>query len=76
MNIKLIFFWVSSLSIAKPSNDMTLFEILLLRLIVSNGLPFTFVENEEIIAIFQFIAPEYKALKSSYVIQDFGLLGS
>lgn len=27
------------------------------RLIVSNGLPFTFVENEETIAIFQFLAP-------------------
>jgi len=42
---------------------MSLFEILLLRLIVSNGLPFTFVENEETIAIFQFIAPGIKLPK-------------
>ena len=35
----------------------------MLRLIVSNGLPFTFVENEETIAIFQFIAPGIKLPK-------------
>src|SRR6266536_2803217 len=44
-------------------NDQMLFELLLLRLIVSNSLPFTFVENEETIAIFQFIAPGIKLPK-------------
>src|SRR3954453_19029107 len=44
-------------------NDQMLFEILLFRLIVSNSLPFTFVENEKTIAIFQFIAPGIKLPK-------------
>ncbi|GBB95910.1 hypothetical protein RclHR1_02640024 [Rhizophagus clarus] len=39
------------------TNNYSFFEIMLLRLIVSNGLSFTFVENEETIAIFQFLAP-------------------
>ena len=45
------------------TSELSLFEILLLRLIVSNGLPFTFVENEETIAVFQFIAPGIKLPK-------------
>jgi hypothetical protein len=44
-------------------NDQLHFEQLLLCLIISNGLPFTFVENEETIAIFQFIAPGIKLPK-------------
>ncbi len=39
------------------SNDKPRFYQLLLRMIMSNGLPFTFIENEDTIAVFQFISP-------------------
>ena len=38
-------------------NDRPTFEFLLLRMIVSNGLPFTFLENEDTQAVFNFILP-------------------
>ena len=40
------------------TNDVPRFEQLFLRMTVSNGLPFSFVENEETKALFEFIAPE------------------
>lgn len=39
----------------------------MLHLIISNGLSFTFVENEETIAIFQFIAPGIKLPKQKAI---------
>ena len=36
-------------------NDRPTFEFLLLRMIVSNGLPFTFLENKDTQAVFNFI---------------------
>jgi hypothetical protein len=39
------------------TNDVPRFEQLFLRMTVSNGLPFSFVENEETKALFEFIAP-------------------
>jgi hypothetical protein len=39
------------------TNDVPRFEQLFLRMSVSNGLPFSFVENEETKALFEFIAP-------------------
>jgi hypothetical protein len=38
-------------------NDHSLFEQLLLRMIISNSLPFIFVENKETIALFKFLSP-------------------
>ena len=38
-------------------NDTLRFEQLLLRMIVSNGLSFNFIENEDTVAVFQFISP-------------------
>ncbi|CAB4419113.1 unnamed protein product [Rhizophagus irregularis] len=38
-------------------NDRPTFEFLFLRMIVSNGLPFTFLENEDTQAVFNFILP-------------------
>ncbi len=48
-------------------NDRPTFEFLLLRMIVSNGLPFTFLENKDIQAVFNFILsgfnlPNHKAI--------------
>lgn len=40
--------------------DKPYFETLLLRMQVSNGLPFTFFENQEIKDVFTFIAPALK----------------
>jgi hypothetical protein len=42
------------------SKDLPKFETLFLRMQVSNGLPFTFVENAETRALFNFIAPGLK----------------
>lgn len=39
------------------TNDVPRFERLFLRMTVSNGLPFSFVENEETKELFNFIAP-------------------
>lgn len=39
------------------TNDVPRFEKLFLRMTVSNGLPFSFVENEETKALFEFVAP-------------------
>lgn len=39
------------------TNDVPRFERLFLRMTVSNGLPFSFVENEETKELFEFIAP-------------------
>ncbi|RGB25382.1 hypothetical protein C1646_771816 [Rhizophagus diaphanus] len=39
------------------TNDVLRFEQLFIRMTVSNGLPFFFVENEETKALFKFIAP-------------------
>ncbi|CAB4399228.1 unnamed protein product [Rhizophagus irregularis] len=50
-------------------NDQLHFEQLLLHLIVSNGLPFTFVENEETIVIFQFIVPGIKLPKRKAIAE-------
>jgi len=38
-------------------NDKPNFEFLLLRMIVSNGLPFTFLENEDTQAVFNYLLP-------------------
>src|SRR5260363_22742 len=40
--------------------DKPHFENLILRMIISNGLPFTFMENNEIQDVFNFIAPALK----------------
>lgn len=40
--------------------DTPTFETLIVRMCVSNGLPFSFVENEETQAVFNFIAPGIK----------------
>ena len=39
------------------ANDVPQFEQLFIRMIVSNGLPFSFVKNEETKALFEFVAP-------------------
>jgi len=39
------------------TNDVPRFEQLYIRMLVSNGLPFSFVENKETKALFEFIAP-------------------
>ncbi len=57
------------------SNDKPWFYQLLLRIIMSNGLPFTFIENEDTIAVFQFILPrielpKWKAI-SEKVLNDY-----
>src|SRR5204863_115759 len=40
--------------------DIPTFEILMVKMCVSNGLPFSFVENKETQAVFNFIAPGLK----------------
>ncbi|CAG8474303.1 15283_t:CDS:2 [Gigaspora margarita] len=62
------------------TNDLLRFEQLLLRIIVSNALPFTFVENENTIAIFEFLIPglklpkrkviDYQVSNDSYYIEE------
>lgn len=42
------------------SKDTPTFEILMVKMCVSNGLPFSFVKNEEIQAVFKFIASGLK----------------
>ena len=42
------------------SKDTPTFETLMVKMCVSNGLPFSFVENEETQAVFNFIAPGLK----------------
>ncbi|CAG8811132.1 1560_t:CDS:2, partial [Gigaspora margarita] len=49
------------------ANDLLWFEQLLLRMIVSNTLPFTFVENEDTIAIFEFLIPGLKLPKRKVI---------
>jgi hypothetical protein len=39
------------------TNDVPRFEQLFVRMTISNGLPFSFVENEETRALFEFVAP-------------------
>src|SRR5688572_3873684 len=39
------------------TNDVPRFKRLFIRMTVSNGLPFSFVENEETKALFEFITP-------------------
>ncbi|CAG8643740.1 11563_t:CDS:1, partial [Scutellospora calospora] len=41
-------------------NNLLQFEQLLLRIIVSNTLPFTFIENENTITVFEFLVLELK----------------
>ncbi|CAG8572020.1 17777_t:CDS:2 [Cetraspora pellucida] len=48
-------------------NEQSQFEQLLLRMIVSNALPFTFVENEDTIAVFEFLVPELKLPKRKVI---------
>jgi hypothetical protein len=40
--------------------DTPTFETLMVKMCVSNGLPFSFVENEETQAVFNFVAPGLK----------------
>lgn len=40
-------------------NDKLTFEFLLFCMIVSNGLPFTFLKNEDTQAVFNFILPGF-----------------
>jgi hypothetical protein len=42
------------------SKDTPTFEALIVKMCISNGLPFSFVENEETRAVFNFIAPGLK----------------
>lgn len=42
------------------SKDAPTFETLTIKMCISNGLPFSFVENEETQALFNFIAPSLK----------------
>jgi Protein of unknown function (DUF 659) len=42
------------------SKDTPTFEALIVKMCISNGLPFSFVENEETQAVFNFIAPGLK----------------
>ncbi|CAG8842698.1 24179_t:CDS:2, partial [Gigaspora margarita] len=49
------------------TNDLLWFEQLLLRMIVSNALPFTFVENENTIAVFEFLIPGLKLPKCKVI---------
>ena len=42
------------------SKDTPTFETLMVKMCVSNGLPFSFVENEETQAVFNFVAPGLK----------------
>ena len=49
------------------ANDQLWFEQLLLRMIVSNALPFTFVENEDTIAVFEFLIPGLKLPKRKVI---------
>jgi len=49
------------------ANDQLRFEQLLLRMIVSNALPFTFVENEDTIAMFEFLIPGLKLPKCKVI---------
>jgi hypothetical protein len=42
------------------AKDTPTFEALMVKMCVSNGLPFSFVENEETQAVFNFIAPGLK----------------
>ncbi|CAG8822025.1 6066_t:CDS:2, partial [Gigaspora margarita] len=48
-------------------NNQLRFEQLLLRMIVSNALSFTFVENEDTIAVFEFLVPGIKLLKRKVI---------
>ncbi|CAG8836329.1 12396_t:CDS:2, partial [Gigaspora margarita] len=48
-------------------NDQIRFEQLLLRMIVSNALPFTYVENEDTIAVFEFLVPGIKLPKRKVI---------
>ncbi|CAG8532806.1 6365_t:CDS:2, partial [Ambispora leptoticha] len=56
-------------------NDQMQFEQLLLRMIVSNALPFMFVENEDTIAVFEFLVPGLKLPKCK-IIDDKVLMKS
>ncbi|CAG8842515.1 45385_t:CDS:1, partial [Gigaspora margarita] len=49
------------------ANDLLWFEQLLLRMIVSNALSFTFVENEDTIAVFEFLIPGLKLPKRKVI---------
>ena len=42
------------------SKDTPTFEALIVKMCISNGLPFSFVENEETQAVFNFVAPGLK----------------
>ncbi|CAB4419957.1 unnamed protein product [Rhizophagus irregularis] len=42
------------------SKDTPTFETLVVKMCISNGLPFSFVENEETQAVFNFVAPDLK----------------
>ncbi|CAG8797239.1 7388_t:CDS:1, partial [Cetraspora pellucida] len=48
-------------------NEQSRFEQLLLRMIVSNALPFTFVKNEDTIAVFEFLVPGLKLPKRKVI---------
>ncbi|CAG8803419.1 9539_t:CDS:2, partial [Cetraspora pellucida] len=48
-------------------NEQSRFEQLLLRMIVSNALSFTFVENEDTIAVFEFLVPGLKLPKRKVI---------
>ncbi|CAG8814697.1 10205_t:CDS:2 [Gigaspora margarita] len=49
------------------ANDLLQFKQLLLRMIVSNALPFIFVENEDTIAVFEFLIPGLKLSKRKVI---------
>ncbi|CAG8819953.1 28522_t:CDS:2, partial [Gigaspora margarita] len=56
-------------------NDLLRFEQLLLRMIVSNALPFIFVENKDTIAVFEFLIsglklPKYKVISNIVLMKS------
>ncbi|RHZ81622.1 hypothetical protein Glove_117g530 [Diversispora epigaea] len=44
------------------NKDITTFEILLIKICISNGFSFSFIENEETQAVFKFLSPDLKLL--------------
>ncbi|CAB4420336.1 unnamed protein product [Rhizophagus irregularis] len=54
------------------SKDTPTFETLVVKMCISNGLPFSFVENEETQAVFNFVAPDLK-LPNRKKLDEFGL---
>src|SRR5947207_3107413 len=42
------------------NKDLSTFDTLMIRMCISNGFPFSFVENKETQAVFKFLAPDLK----------------